>query len=105
LLGCSAGINAEMVARGLDPALAFGPSYVMRDDIADPDVLRRVWKRELLPMLREHHYGHHDQLAQWYPFEQWLRTFGLVSGAVVPVDEPVAQERATDELGAGDEPE
>jgi 5-methylcytosine-specific restriction protein B len=94
-------INTEMVTRGLDPALTFGPSYVMREDMADPAVLRRVWKRELLPMLREHHYGNHDQLTAWYPFEQWLASYGLVAlpGAGVVAEPP------GDEPVIGDEPE
>jgi 5-methylcytosine-specific restriction protein B len=97
-------INAEMIARGLDPALTFGPSYVMREDIADPAVLRRVWKRELLPMLREHHYGQHDQLASWYPFEQWLASFGLIAGATTD-DDPAVDEALADDPVAGDDPQ
>ena len=50
-------INATMRDRGLEPALAFGPSYFMRTSLRDPEVLQRLWRRELLPMLRGHHYG------------------------------------------------
>ena len=37
----------EMAKRGLDPSLAFGPSYFIRADIAAPAVLARMWRREL----------------------------------------------------------
>jgi 5-methylcytosine-specific restriction protein B len=84
-------INAQMVRRGLNPTLAFGPSYFIRDNIADPAVLDRVWRRELQPMLREHHYDTQDQIATWYPFSNWLTELGLVpappSEAVEAVEE------------------
>jgi 5-methylcytosine-specific restriction protein B len=70
-------VNARMVERGLDPSLAFGPSYFMRPDAGDPTSLDRVWRRELLPMLKEHHYDSQDQLASWYPFGKWLAELGL----------------------------
>jgi 5-methylcytosine-specific restriction protein B len=77
-------INARMVERGLDPSLTFGPSYFMRADVRDPATLGRLWRRELLPMLREHHYDNQDQLAAWYPFERWLTELGLTSPPVDP---------------------
>ncbi len=64
--------------------MAFGPSYFMRDRIGDPEVLRRLWRRELLPMLREHHYDQREQVNGWYPFERWLTETAL-DGAVEPV--------------------
>lgn len=69
-------INTTMTDRGLDPALAFGPSYFMRTDLADPAALRRLWRLELLPMLREHHYGEDGALSA-YRFAQWCTEFGL----------------------------
>lgn len=71
-------INTRMVDRGLDRSLAFGPSYFMRADIGDPAVLDRVWRRELLPMLREHHFDSQAELPKWYPFASWLEEFGFV---------------------------
>lgn len=64
-------LNRTMAEHGLDAELAFGPSYFMRDSLAKPDALGRLWRRELRPMLREHHYGDHDKVDQWYPFEEW----------------------------------
>ncbi len=65
-------INAHMAGQRLDPALAFGPSYFMRRSLADPVALDRLWRRELLPMLREHHYGD-DQALAGYQFAAWVQ--------------------------------
>lgn len=69
-------INDQMLVGGLDLALAFGPSYFMRTALADPSALRRLWRRELLPMLREHHYADEDALAA-YTFDAWCAELGL----------------------------
>ncbi|MBI1377783.1 MAG: AAA domain-containing protein, partial [Frankiales bacterium] len=69
-------INATMRDAGLEPALAFGPSYFMRPSLTDPEALGRLWRRELLPMLREHHYGD-DETLKRYRFDQWCSEFGL----------------------------
>jgi 5-methylcytosine-specific restriction enzyme B len=74
-------INARMVERGLEPSLTFGPSYFMRPDAGDPTSLDRVWRRELLPMLKEHHYDAQDKLASWYPFAKWVADLGLTQPA------------------------
>jgi 5-methylcytosine-specific restriction protein B len=65
-------LNAEMAAQRLDPALAFGPSYFMRPTLTEPAALQRLWRRELLPMLREHHYGD-EQALNGYRFEEWMK--------------------------------
>jgi 5-methylcytosine-specific restriction protein B len=65
-------INAHMVGQRLDSALAFGPSYFMRRSLADPAAVHRLWRRELLPMLREHHYGDEQALAG-YRFAAWVQ--------------------------------
>ena len=70
-------LNAEMATRGLDPALAFGPSYFMRNGVETPAALDRLWRRELRPMLVEHHYGKHTQVDSWYPFRIWARELVL----------------------------
>lgn len=80
-------LNAEMSKRGLDPALAFGPSYFMRDGVETPAALDRLWRRELRPMLVEHHYGKHAQVDAWYPFPAWVRELGLASTGATPVGE------------------
>ena len=72
-------INDQMLARGLDPALAFGPSYFMRPPLAGAEALQRLWRRELLPMLREHHYADDSALAT-YHFEAWCAELGLGAG-------------------------
>lgn len=82
-------LNANMAARQLDPALAFGPSYFMRTSLADRAALSRLWRRELQPMLREHHYGD-DQALATYRFDDWVLQFvftAAVEAAVSP--EPV----------------
>ena len=77
-------LNAEMAKRGLDPALAFGPSYFMRDGVETPAALDRLWRRELRPMLVEHHYGKHTQVDAWYPFRAWARELVLDGPVVTP---------------------
>jgi 5-methylcytosine-specific restriction protein B len=71
-------INKTMHDKGLESALEFGPSYFMRPSLVDPVVLQRLWRRELLPMLREHHYSDHSALAA-YEFDKWCLDFGLTS--------------------------
>ncbi|WP_341925231.1 AAA family ATPase [Nocardioides psychrotolerans] len=80
-------LNAEMAKRGLDPALAFGPSYFMRDGVETPAALDRLWRRELRPMLVEHHYGKHQQVDAWYPFPAWARDLGLDGLIETPIGE------------------
>lgn len=80
-------LNAEMAKRGLDPALAFGPSYFMRDGVETPAALDRLWRRELRPMLVEHHYGKHTQVDAWYPFPTWARELVLDDLVTPPGDE------------------
>ena len=70
-------INANMRDHGLEPALEFGPSYFMRASLREPAALRRLWRRELFPMLREHHYGDDAALSS-YRFEDWARELGLL---------------------------
>jgi len=66
-----------MRQRGLESSLSFGPSYFMRPGLDDPAGLHRLWRRELRPMLVEHHYGNHDKVDGWYPFHGWLAEYGL----------------------------
>lgn len=70
-------LNVEMHKRGLETALAFGPSYFMRPGLDEPAGLDRLWRRELRPMLREHHYGDHEKIDGWYPFGSWVDELGL----------------------------
>jgi 5-methylcytosine-specific restriction protein B len=79
-------VNATMRDRGLEQSLGFGPSYFMRESLTTPDALGRLWRRELLPMLREHHYGDDGALAS-YRFDAWCREYGLV-GAEESSGEP-----------------
>jgi len=80
-------LNAEMRKRGLEPSLAFGPSYFMRPGLDDPVGLDRLWRRELRPMLVEHHYGDHDKVDGWYPFRTWMTEYCLSAG---PADDGTA---------------
>jgi 5-methylcytosine-specific restriction protein B len=100
-------LNKAMVSQGLEPALAFGPSYFMRTSLVDPSALRRLWRRELLPMLREHHYGQ-ENLLQAYAFESWCAELGL-SPTPTPVAEqphsPVEDAPENDDQAAAGDPE
>lgn len=71
-------LNAAMAQRGLDPALAFGPSYFMREGLDERAAVDRLWRRELRPMLVEHHYGKHEQVDAWYPYSRWMAELGFV---------------------------
>jgi 5-methylcytosine-specific restriction protein B len=84
-------LNTEMCKRGLDASLAFGPSYFMRPGADDPAGLGRLCRRELRPMLVEHHYGDHDKVDVWYPFLGWMSEFGLAA--------PLADDGAPGEPG------
>lgn len=76
-------LNAAMAQHGLDLALAFGPSYFMRTGVGAPAALDRLWRRELRPMLVEHHYGKHAQVEAWYPFGRWVTELGLAGTSAV----------------------
>ena len=88
-------INNAMVSQGLEPALAFGPSYFMRKSLVDPAALSRLWRRELLPMLREHHYGQ-DDVLRTYAFAKWCAELGLTS---IVVEKAVAEETMNESSG------
>lgn len=92
-------LNRTMLDNRLDPALAFGPSYFMRNHLHEPAVLMRLWRRELLPMLKEHHYGE-ERVLKSYLFEHWASELGLL---------PVAEAEAEGAVGVaqpdGNEPE
>lgn len=79
-------LNKEMGSRGLESTLAFGPSYFMRTGLTDPTALQRLWRRELRPMLLEHHYGDRDKVDGWYPFQKWSEELGLLATADVVGD-------------------
>ena len=40
-----------------DRDLRIGPSYLMREEAATEEGLRRVWKYDVMPLLEEHYYG------------------------------------------------
>lgn len=90
-------INAEMLKRGLDASLGFGPSYFMQPSVDTPDGLERLWRRELRPMLIEHHYGAKDQVDTWYPFSKWLVDCNL--SAAPPTNNPSVEVGADGEQG------
>jgi 5-methylcytosine-specific restriction protein B len=48
-------LNEAVGQRGHD--LQIGPSYLMRDWLADPGELELVWRYDILPLLHEHFYG------------------------------------------------
>lgn len=79
-------LNAEMLKRGLESSLAFGPSYFMRAGLDAAEGLDRLWRRELRPMLVEHHYGDHDKVDSWYPFHVWMIDYDLAAVSEAPAD-------------------
>ncbi len=80
-------LNDKMVENRLDPALQFGPSYFMREGLAGPAGLSRLWNRDLLPMLKEHHYA--DKAAlKTYRFGSWCAEFGLADAPAPVATEP-----------------
>lgn len=48
-------LNDAVGQRGHD--LQIGPSYLMRDWLAEPGELELVWRYDILPLLHEHFYG------------------------------------------------
>jgi 5-methylcytosine-specific restriction protein B len=80
-------LNEVMRQRGLEAALQFGPSYFMRKELRTAADLDRLWRRELRPMLLEHHYGDHDKVDAWYPWKSWMAELGLT-------DAPAAGEQS-----------
>lgn len=98
-------LNAQMDRNRLDPALHFGPSYFMRTGLGEPAALLRLWRRELLPMLQEHHYGDTAAL-RGYAFEQWATELGLLpatSDAVVLAVEPDDHVDSDEQVVIGDD--
>jgi len=77
-------LNANMIKQGLDPALQFGPSYFMRPGMSAPAALGRLWRRELLPMLKEHHYDNASALRT-YTFGSWSAKHGLAGDTQEPL--------------------
>jgi 5-methylcytosine-specific restriction protein B len=77
-------LNATLRERGGEEPLEFGPSYFMRPTLRDPSALRRLWLRELLPLLREHHYGDEGALAS-YRFSAWCAELGLAPAGAARV--------------------
>ena len=47
-----------------DRQAAIGPSYFMKDGL-DEEMLRLVWKHNVLPYVEEHLYGEHDRLDEF----------------------------------------
>jgi 5-methylcytosine-specific restriction protein B len=76
-------INATMRKQGLEPALCFGPSYFMLRPPVDASALGRLWRRELLPMLIEHHHGNEKALAA-FTFAAWCAKHALPVDPTVP---------------------
>lgn len=66
----------------------------MRPELAEPATLQRLWRRELLPMLTEHHYGNDEALAA-YAFTRWGRELGLLPTEVARDGDDV-EESTTD---------
>ena len=49
-----------------DPDFRIGPSYFMRPAVHEPGGLERTWRTAILPLLEEHHYGEHIDIAARY---------------------------------------
>ncbi len=80
-----------------DPEFKVGPSYLMRPTVHLDGGLERVWRRAILPLLEEHHYGDGIDVE---------RRYGLKSlrAAVVPAAaEPPAAEGMESAVALDDE--
>lgn len=49
-----------------DDDFKIGPSYFMRDSVYAEGGLERVWRTAIMPLLQEHHYGEHIDVAKRY---------------------------------------
>nr|BFE28504.1 hypothetical protein GCM10010200_007550 [Actinomadura rugatobispora] len=47
----------ELNRRIQDRDFRIGPSYLMRDSVATEQGLERIWQKQIIPLLEEHHYG------------------------------------------------
>jgi 5-methylcytosine-specific restriction protein B len=56
-----------------DPEFKVGPSYLMRPAVHLDGGLERVWRRAILPLLEEHHYGDGTDVGKRYGLSS-LRT-------------------------------
>ena len=69
---------AELNRRIQDPDFAVGPSYFMRKAVhADEGGLERTWRRSILPLLEEHHYGQGVDIETEYGFATVAAAVGL----------------------------
>jgi 5-methylcytosine-specific restriction protein B len=62
LLGRFIALN-ERIAEQMSPDHQIGHSYLMVDDLENPEILERVWKRALLPLLGEYFHNRRDREA------------------------------------------
>lgn len=54
-------LNRELRSAGIDPNLLVGHSHFMRANL-DEQQLRRIWDRDIMPLLEEYFYGQPDRL-------------------------------------------
>ncbi|WP_433784421.1 McrB family protein [Actinomycetospora sp. CA-101289] len=59
-----------------DPDMKVGPSYFMRPTVRREDVLDRVWRTAILPLLEEHHYGDGVDVRSRYDLATLQRAVG-----------------------------
>jgi 5-methylcytosine-specific restriction protein B len=57
-------LNQELQNAGVDRNLLVGHSYFMRPNL-DPDALRRIWERSVVPALEDHFYNQIERLDQF----------------------------------------
>ena len=56
-----------------DQQAAIGPSYFMKDNLNE-EMLRLIWKHNILPYVEEHLYGEHDRLDEFRLDKLWRET-------------------------------
>ena len=56
-----------------DQQAAIGPSYFMKDNLNE-EMLRLIWKHNILPYVEEHLYGEHDRLDEFRLAKLWRET-------------------------------
>ncbi|MDS2171339.1 AAA family ATPase [Nesterenkonia sp. CL21] len=82
----------ELNRRIEDPDFKVGPSYFMRDAVAQPGGLERTWSTSILPLLEEHHYGDGVDVEQVYGLSSIRAAVTRSSGQDGSAEMPPAKE-------------
>ena len=85
-------VNGELLST-LGDHLLVGPSHFIKSDLSTAS-LERIWTYNVFPMLEEHLWGQHEQIAQW----RWpavMKRFAAQLGTKPPAADEPAQDEET----------